>query len=68
MSPSAVPSDVFFVGSVWKGHYEYLGKRQPATLTVDSFNATRSRVNATLAAASQVELKLTGRRLRAAEG
>lgn len=57
----AVPSDVFFVGSVWQGHYEYLGKGQPATLTVDCFNATGSKVNATFRAAAQVELKLTGR-------
>ena len=46
---------------MWKGYYEYLGKRQPATLTVDWFNATSSKVNATFLEASQVELKLTGR-------
>ena len=56
-----VPSDVFFIHSVWKGYYEYLGKRQPATLTVDWFNATSSKVNATFTEASQGELKLTGR-------
>ncbi|XP_017819080.4 CUB and sushi domain-containing protein 1 isoform X2 [Callithrix jacchus] len=55
-----IPSDVFFVNSVWKGYYEYLGKRQPATLTVDWLNATSSKVNATFSEASQVELKLTG--------
>uniref|UniRef100_A0A8B7TPY5 CUB and sushi domain-containing protein 1-like n=1 Tax=Castor canadensis TaxID=51338 RepID=A0A8B7TPY5_CASCN len=55
-----IPSDVFFVTSVWKGYYEYLGKRQPATLTVDWFNATSSKVNATFTAASQVQLELTG--------
>ncbi|MBZ3876498.1 CUB and sushi domain-containing protein 1 [Sciurus carolinensis] len=55
-----IPSDVFFINSVWKGYYEYLGKRQPATLTVDWFNATSSKVNATFAAASQVQLELTG--------
>lgn len=60
-SPPTVPSDVFFINSVWKGYYEYLGKRQPATLTVDWFNATSSKVNATFLEASQVELKLTGR-------
>lgn len=57
---STVPSDVFFINSVWKGYYEYLGKRQPATLTVDWFNATSSKVNATFSAASQVQLELTG--------
>ncbi|KAB0351992.1 hypothetical protein FD754_016849, partial [Muntiacus muntjak] len=56
----AFPSDVFFLHSVWKGYYEYLGKRQPATLTVDWFNATSSKVNATFTEASQGELKLTG--------
>ena len=59
-SPPTVPSDVFFIHSVWKGYYEYLGKRQPATLTVDWFNATSSKVNATFTD-SQGELKLTGR-------
>lgn len=52
---------MFFVNSLWKGHYEHLGKRQPATLTVDCFNATSSQVNATFAAASQLEMKLAGR-------
>ncbi|XP_070454474.1 CUB and sushi domain-containing protein 1 isoform X2 [Equus przewalskii] len=55
-----IPSDVFFISSVWKGYYEYLGKRQPATLTVDWFNATSSQVNATFTETSQVELRLTG--------
>ncbi|XP_053524675.1 histone-lysine N-methyltransferase PRDM9-like [Artibeus jamaicensis] len=55
-----IPPDVFFVSSVWQGHYEYLGKTQLATLTVDGFNATSSKVNATFRAAGQVELKLTG--------
>nr|XP_042118808.1 CUB and sushi domain-containing protein 1 isoform X2 [Peromyscus maniculatus bairdii] len=55
-----IPSDVFSINSVWKGYYEYLGKRQPATLTVDWFNATSSKVNATFTASSQVQLELTG--------
>ncbi|MEJ1274210.1 hypothetical protein NN561_005090 [Cricetulus griseus] len=54
-----LPSDVFFVNSVWKGYYEYLGKRQPATLTVVWFNATSSKVNATFSTAPQVQLELT---------
>lgn len=58
--PPTVPSDVFSINSVWKGYYEYLGKRQPATLTVDWFNATSSKVNATFTASSQVQLELTG--------
>ncbi|XP_048082182.1 CUB and sushi domain-containing protein 1 [Ursus arctos] len=60
VTKTPVPSDVFFINSVWKGYYEYLGKRQPATLTVDWFNASSSKVNATFLEASQVELKLTG--------
>ncbi|XP_073075332.1 CUB and sushi domain-containing protein 1 isoform X4 [Manis javanica] len=60
VTKTPVPSDVFFINSVWKGYYEYLGKRQAATLTVDWFNATSTRVNATLVDASRVELKLTG--------
>ncbi|XP_005082661.1 CUB and sushi domain-containing protein 1 [Mesocricetus auratus] len=60
VTKTPVPSDVFFISSVWKGYYEYLGKRQPATLTVDWFNATSSKVNATFSAASQVQLGLTG--------
>ncbi|XP_074185389.1 CUB and sushi domain-containing protein 1 isoform X1 [Rhinolophus sinicus] len=60
ITKTPVPSDVFFVNSVWKGYYEYLGKRQPVTLTVDWFNATSSKVNATFTEASRVELKLTG--------
>uniref|UniRef100_A0A5G2R948 CUB and Sushi multiple domains 1 n=1 Tax=Sus scrofa TaxID=9823 RepID=A0A5G2R948_PIG len=60
VTKTPVPSDVFFIHSVWKGYYEYLGKRQPATLTVDWFNATSSKVNATFVEASQGELKLTG--------
>ena len=61
VSSPTVPSDVFFVSSVWQGHYEHLGKRQPATLTVDFFNASSSKVNATFRTTAQVELKLTGR-------
>lgn len=56
-----VPSDVFFINSLWKGFYEYLGKRQPATLTVDWFNTTSSKVNATFIEASNIQLKLSGR-------
>ncbi|KAM9616088.1 CUB and sushi domain-containing protein 1-like [Morphnus guianensis] len=55
-----VPSDVFFINSLWKGFYEYLGKRQPATLTVDWFNTTSSKVNATFIEASNIQLKLSG--------
>lgn len=59
--PLIVPSDVFFILSVWKGYYEYLGKRLPTILTLNCFNSTRSKENLTFTEASQWELKLTGR-------
>ncbi|XP_034622788.1 CUB and sushi domain-containing protein 1-like [Trachemys scripta elegans] len=60
ITKTPVPSDVFFINSLWKGFYEYLGKRQPATLTVDWFNTTSSKVNATFIESSNVQLKLSG--------
>ncbi|XP_066403389.1 CUB and sushi domain-containing protein 1 [Molothrus aeneus] len=60
ITKTPVPSDVFFINSLWKGFYEYLGKRQPATLTVDWFNTTSSKVNATFIEASNIQLKLSG--------
>nr|XP_014341913.1 PREDICTED: CUB and sushi domain-containing protein 1-like [Latimeria chalumnae] len=55
-----VPADVFSISSVWKGFCEYLGKKQPATLTVDWFNTSSSQVNASFIEHSSVELKLSG--------
>ncbi|XP_041089827.1 CUB and sushi domain-containing protein 2-like [Polyodon spathula] len=55
-----VPADVFASNSLWKGSYEYLGKKQPAMLSITRFDATTSRVNATLIDHSGVELKLGG--------
>ncbi|XP_051775015.1 CUB and sushi domain-containing protein 1 [Erpetoichthys calabaricus] len=55
-----VPADVFARNSLWKGSYEYLGKKQPAMLKITSFDAFSSRVNATLIDHSGVELKLGG--------
>nr|XP_033792232.1 CUB and sushi domain-containing protein 1 [Geotrypetes seraphini] len=60
LAKTPVPSDVFFMNSIWEGFFEYLGKQQTATLTVDWFNTTSSKVNATLIEASSVELKLSG--------
>ncbi|XP_025933967.1 CUB and sushi domain-containing protein 1 [Apteryx rowi] len=60
ITKTPVPSDVFFINSLWKGFYEYLGKRQPATLTVDWFNTTSSKVNATFIEASNIQIKLSG--------
>ncbi|XP_042194838.1 CUB and sushi domain-containing protein 1 [Callorhinchus milii] len=55
-----VPADVFAQKSLWKGSYEYLGKKQPVMLTVNSFNLSTSNVRATLLDQSGVELRLTG--------
>nr|XP_033812744.1 CUB and sushi domain-containing protein 2 [Geotrypetes seraphini] len=56
----AVPSDVFSRNSLWKGSYEYLGKKQPAMLTVTNFDAVSSKVNATLRDHSGMELQVSG--------
>ncbi|XP_067840108.1 CUB and sushi domain-containing protein 1-like [Heptranchias perlo] len=55
-----VPPGVFAMNSIWKGFYEYLGKKQPATLTVDNFNISNGRVNVTFIEHSSMELKLSG--------
>ncbi|XP_060780908.1 CUB and sushi domain-containing protein 1a [Neoarius graeffei] len=55
-----VPADVFSLNSGWTGFYEYLGKRQTATITVTAFNVTTSRVNVTLLEQSGVQIKLSG--------
>ncbi|XP_053315605.1 CUB and sushi domain-containing protein 1 [Spea bombifrons] len=55
-----VPSDVFFISSAWKGFYEYHGKQHSATLTVDWFNNTSSKVNGTLLDIHGSEMKLSG--------
>ncbi len=56
-----VPADVFSLNSGWAGFYEYLEKRQAATVTVNAFNATTSRVNVTLLEQSGVHIKLSGK-------
>ncbi|XP_067863040.1 CUB and sushi domain-containing protein 2 [Heptranchias perlo] len=56
----SVPANVFAQDSLWKGSYEYLGKRQPVMLTINSFNLSTSQVKATLLDQSGVELRLTG--------
>ncbi|MGH0178932.1 UNVERIFIED_CONTAM: hypothetical protein FKN15_000463 [Acipenser sinensis] len=62
-----VPADVFARNSLWKGSYEYLGKKQPAMLRITRFDAATSRVNATLIDHSGVELKLGDTNLLDAE-
>ncbi|XP_078253265.1 CUB and sushi domain-containing protein 3 isoform X2 [Rhinoraja longicauda] len=54
-----VPDDVFAPYYIWKGSYNYKGKKQPMTLTVTSYNTSSSRVNATLTN-SNMELQLSG--------
>uniref|UniRef100_A0AAZ3P372 CUB and sushi domain-containing protein 1 n=1 Tax=Oncorhynchus tshawytscha TaxID=74940 RepID=A0AAZ3P372_ONCTS len=55
-----VPVDVFSLNFGWTGFYEYLGAREVATITVNGFNSTTSRVNVTLLDQSRVQLKLAG--------
>ncbi|XP_067329772.1 CUB and sushi domain-containing protein 2 isoform X5 [Anolis sagrei] len=55
-----VPPDVFAKNSFWKGSYEYMGKKQPAMLSVTSFDPITSKVNATLVDHSGVELQVSG--------
>uniref|UniRef100_A0A6Q2X998 CUB and Sushi multiple domains 2 n=1 Tax=Esox lucius TaxID=8010 RepID=A0A6Q2X998_ESOLU len=54
------PSGVFAKNSLWRGSYEYLGKKQPAMLSITAFDSFSSRVNGTLIDHSGVELKLAG--------
>uniref|UniRef100_G3NWU6 CUB and Sushi multiple domains 2 n=1 Tax=Gasterosteus aculeatus aculeatus TaxID=481459 RepID=G3NWU6_GASAC len=56
----AVPAGVFSKNSLWRGSYEYLGKKQPAMLSITAFEPFSNRVNATLIDHSGVELKLAG--------
>uniref|UniRef100_A0A8C9L9W8 CUB and Sushi multiple domains 2 n=1 Tax=Pavo cristatus TaxID=9049 RepID=A0A8C9L9W8_PAVCR len=55
-----MPADVFARNSLWKGSYEYMGKKQPAMLSVTSFDPVTSKVNATLIDHSGVELQVSG--------
>uniref|UniRef100_A0A667I6B0 CUB and sushi domain-containing protein 3 n=1 Tax=Lynx canadensis TaxID=61383 RepID=A0A667I6B0_LYNCA len=58
-TPRVVPDDVFAQNYIWKGSYNFKGRKQPMTLTVTSFNASTGRVNATLSN-SNMELLLSG--------
>ncbi|KAJ8268254.1 hypothetical protein COCON_G00134260 [Conger conger] len=55
-----VPGGVFVKNSLWRGSYEYLGKKQPAMLSITAFEPFNNRVNGTLIDHSGVELKLAG--------
>uniref|UniRef100_A0A672G2T7 CUB and sushi domain-containing protein 1-like n=1 Tax=Salarias fasciatus TaxID=181472 RepID=A0A672G2T7_SALFA len=56
----AIPGGVFAKNSLWRGSYEYLGKKQPAMLSITAFDPLSNRVNGTLIDHSGVELKLAG--------
>lgn len=58
--PPPVPVGVFAKNSLWRGSYEYLGKKQPAMLSITTFEPLSNRVNGTLIDHSGVELKLAG--------
>lgn len=61
VSPSLpVPSGVFAKNSLWRGSYEYLGKKQPAMLSITAFEPFSNRVNGTLMDHSGVQLNLAG--------
>lgn len=51
---------MFAKNSLWRGSYEYLGKKQPAMLSITAFEPFNNRVNGTLIDHSGVELKLAG--------
>uniref|UniRef100_A0A8C2WGD8 CUB and Sushi multiple domains 3 n=1 Tax=Cyclopterus lumpus TaxID=8103 RepID=A0A8C2WGD8_CYCLU len=54
-----VPDDVFAPNYIWKGSYNYRGRKQPMTLSITSFNSTTGRVNVSLSN-SNMELLLSG--------
>uniref|UniRef100_A0A5F8GTY5 CUB and Sushi multiple domains 2 n=1 Tax=Monodelphis domestica TaxID=13616 RepID=A0A5F8GTY5_MONDO len=58
---SLVPGDVFAKNSLWKGSYEYKGKRHPAILRVMGFQPATGKVNATLIDQDRVELHTSGK-------
>uniref|UniRef100_A0A3B4G5H6 CUB and sushi domain-containing protein 3-like n=1 Tax=Pundamilia nyererei TaxID=303518 RepID=A0A3B4G5H6_9CICH len=54
-----IPDDVFAPNYIWKGSYNYRGRKQPITLSITSFNSTTGRVNVTLSNGN-MELLLSG--------
>ncbi|KAG9478625.1 hypothetical protein GDO78_012335 [Eleutherodactylus coqui] len=55
----SVPDDVFSRNYIWKGFYNLKGKNQPMNLTVNSYNVSTGKVNATLIN-SNTEFLLSG--------
>ncbi|XP_056651096.1 CUB and sushi domain-containing protein 2 isoform X2 [Monodelphis domestica] len=60
ITKASVPGDVFAKNSLWKGSYEYKGKRHPAILRVMGFQPATGKVNATLIDQDRVELHTSG--------
>ncbi|XP_055110866.1 CUB and sushi domain-containing protein 2 isoform X5 [Symphalangus syndactylus] len=60
LTQALIPGDVFAKNSLWKGAYEYQGKKQPAMLRVTGFQVANNKVNATMIDHSDVELHLAG--------
>ncbi|XP_078013136.1 LOW QUALITY PROTEIN: CUB and sushi domain-containing protein 2 [Phascolarctos cinereus] len=60
ITKASVPGDVFAKNSLWKGSYEYKGKRHPAILRVMGFQPATGKVNATLIDQDRVELHMSG--------
>nr|XP_045755079.1 CUB and sushi domain-containing protein 2 [Mirounga angustirostris] len=60
LTQASVPGDVFAKNSLWKGAYEYQGKKQPAMLRVTGFQVVNSKVNATMIDHSGMEVHLAG--------
>uniref|UniRef100_A0A8C9X3Z4 CUB and Sushi multiple domains 3 n=1 Tax=Sander lucioperca TaxID=283035 RepID=A0A8C9X3Z4_SANLU len=54
-----VPDDVFAPNYIWKGSYNYRGRKQPMTLSITSFNSTTGRVNVSLSNGN-MDLLLSG--------
>uniref|UniRef100_A0AAQ4P1M7 CUB and Sushi multiple domains 3a n=1 Tax=Gasterosteus aculeatus aculeatus TaxID=481459 RepID=A0AAQ4P1M7_GASAC len=54
-----IPDDVFAPNYIWKGSYNYRGRKQPMTLGITSFNSTTGRVNVSLSNGN-MELLLSG--------
>lgn len=57
---SVVPDDVFAPNYIWKGSYNYRGRKQPMTLSITSFNSTTGRVNVSLSNGN-MDLLLSGK-------
>nr|XP_032817255.1 CUB and sushi domain-containing protein 3-like isoform X3 [Petromyzon marinus] len=55
----AVPDSIFAENHTWRGFYDYLGKKQPLSLSAPEFNLSSFRVNLTFSDRA-VDLRLSG--------